>query len=132
MYFPWYHSLTQCKIWLRPINKHLFLWAGEGGGCAASTASGPAGKVPLSLLVPLSRALARCLQGMNYFLNARMVLSLLAKRKMSHGEMKGKERPLAPGRVLGWVLPAVPMLQQWFPMQTSLSRLSPSTELISC
>lgn len=28
------------------------------------------GNFPLGLLVPLSRAVARCLQGMNYFLNA--------------------------------------------------------------
>lgn len=61
-----------------------------------------------------------------------MVLSLLAKRKMNHGEVKGKECPLAPGRVLGWVLPTVPMQQQWFPVRTSLSHPSPSPELISC
>jgi len=59
-----------------------------------------------------------------------MVLSLLAKGKMSHGEMKWKECLSAAGRVLGQVLPAVPTLQRWCPVWTLLSSVSLSTKLI--
>ena len=94
------------------------------------------------LLVPLSRAVVRCLQGMNYFLNtsARRRDGFIPVGQEEDELWRGegeradpwrKERPLAPGRVLSWVLLAIPALQQWFSVWTSLSCVSPSTELIS-
>lgn len=104
--FPWYHS----KIWLKPIKEHLFLWEG--------------GEVEESLPGFTSTTQPRCckIPSRHDFLNksARregMVLSLLTKRNVSHGKIKGKELTLG--------------FWQWLPLCTSLSCVSLSTELVS-
>lgn len=73
------------------------------------------------LLVPLSRAVARCLQGMNYFLNTsarrRDGFIPVGQEENESWRDEGervdpwrKKRPLAPGRVLGHVLPTISVL----------------------
>lgn len=106
VYFPRYHS----KIWLKPIKEHLFLW--EGGEAEESLPGFTSTTQPRCCKIP-SR---------HDFLNksARregMVLSPLTKRNVSHRKTKGKELTLG--------------FWQWFPLWTSLSCVSLSTELVS-
>lgn len=95
--FPQYHSLIWCKIWLKPINEHLFLRVGgEAGGIS------PQAYWYHSAVLLLDASEAWIIFS-THLRGEGILLSLLAMRKMSHGEMKGKELTLG-GKSDLWLL----------------------------